>query len=135
MGRAPSGREGEPGVVLGDPSTWSIGWAAVLVPNAVMLFNHHRGGSTFIFTTIIKRFGVHGLFVFPFVALAMEKSFYDSAMCLRGIDPNQRAADREHEGYPSGGHLLPSLSVVPLRDHAITLRDILPSALFPGTTQ
>ncbi|KAJ1473440.1 hypothetical protein T484DRAFT_1972987 [Baffinella frigidus] len=135
MGRAPSGAEGEPGVELSDPSTWSIGWAAVLVPNAVMLLNHHRGGSTMIFTTIIKRFGVHGLFVFPFVALGMEKSFYDSAMSLRGIDPNQRAADREGEGFPSGGHLLPSFSVVAVRDHAITLRDILPSALFPAPTE
>jgi hypothetical protein len=93
------------------------------------------GGSPIIFNAIIKHFGYHGLFVFPFVALSMEKSFYDTALCLRGIDPNKRAECRQGEGFPSGGHLLPSFSLVACRDHAITLRDFLPASLFPNDSQ
>jgi len=101
----------------------------VLVPNAVMMLNHARGGSPAVFNFVIKNFGVAGLFVLPFVGLTMEKSWYDTAMCLRGIDPTQVAEDRKGEGFPSGGHSLPSLSLVPLREHPITLRDIVPAAL------
>jgi len=65
----------------------------------------------------------------------MEKSFYDTAMCLRGIDPTKRALDREGEGFPSGGHALPSLSLVHVRETSVTLRDILPASLFAAKGQ
>ena len=68
--------------------------------------------------------------MFPFFALACEKSFYDTTMCVRGIDPEKIDPDRKGEGFPSGGHALPSLSLVPVREKAITLRDILPASLF-----
>ena len=150
------------------------------------MYNHARGRSPAFFSFVIKHFGYYGLFVTPFVALAMEKSFYDTcacpfhlscscmhdkeqrtasrtsripacalvsllccivcradddrtrtrvpALCLRGIDPNKRADERQGEGFPSGGHTLPSLSLVPLRENGFTLGDILPSSLSPFDT-
>jgi len=103
--------------------------SAVLVPNAVMMLNHARGGSPAVFNFVIKNFGVHGLFALPAIGLVMEKSWYDTAMCLQGIDPSKVSDDRRGEGFPSGGHNLPSLSLVSLRERPITLHDIVPAAL------
>jgi hypothetical protein len=80
-----------------------------------MLYTHHRGGTLFIVNTVLRTTGVYGLFAVPFIGLAMEKSFYDTALSLQGIDPCQRAPDRQNEGFPSGGHMLPSLSLLPVR--------------------
>jgi hypothetical protein len=101
----------------------------VLVPNAVMMLNHARGGSPAVFNFVIKNFGVYGLFALPAIGLVMEKSWYDTAMCLQGIDPSKVSDDRRGEGFPSGGHNLPSLSLVSLRERPITLHDIVPAAL------
>ena len=46
-----------------------------------MMYNHARGRSPAFFSFVIKHFGYYGLFVTPFVALAMEKSFYDTCAC------------------------------------------------------
>ena len=131
MSSAEAGRSDE-SFSWSDPSSWSIGWSAVLVPNAVMMINHARGGSPVVFNAVIKNFGLYGLFALPFVALTVEKSWYDTAMCLRGIDPSKLSEERKGEGFPSGGHVLPNLSLVPLRERPITLRDIMPAALLSG---
>uniref|UniRef100_A0A7R9UNA3 Uncharacterized protein n=1 Tax=Diacronema lutheri TaxID=2081491 RepID=A0A7R9UNA3_DIALT len=104
------------GAVLSDPSTWSIGWTAVLVPNAAMVYMHGRGGTLVIVNTVLRTAGVYGLFAVPFIGLAMEKSFYDTALALQGIDPCVRADERKHEGFPS----LPSLSLVPVRKYTFS---------------
>ena len=57
---------------------------------------------------------MYGLFALPWIGLAMEKSFYDTAMSMQGIDPNECKPGRENEGFPSGGRLMPSLSLVPV---------------------
>ena len=63
-----------------DPATWHMGWTTVLVPNAIMMINHARGGSPAVFNFVIRRFGYHGLFALPFVGMFLEKSFYDTAV-------------------------------------------------------
>lgn len=109
--------------------TGSFGWAAVLVPNAVMMYNHAKGRSPILFNTVIKYCGIPGLFALPFLDMMMEKSFYDTSLCLRAIDPNAVSTERKGEGFPNGGHALPSLSLVPLRQHPITLRDLVPTII------
>lgn len=98
-----------------DPRTWSCAWAAVCVPNAAMVYAHHRGGTLVIVNTVLRTAGVYGLFAVPFIGLAMEKSFYDTALSLQGINPCAIADNRKSEGFPAGGHMLPSLSLVPVR--------------------
>ena len=63
-----------------------MGWSTVLVPNAVMMINHARGGSPAVFNFVIKHCGYYGLFALPFVGLTMEKSFYDTAVRVPACD-------------------------------------------------
>ena len=58
--------------------------------------------------------GVYGLFLLPFMTLAMEKSIYDTVQAWQGINPNIRPPDRG--GFPSGGAELPSFSLIPVQD-------------------
>ena len=57
--------------------------------------------------------GVYGLLALPFLTLGMEKSIYDSVQSWQGLDPNVVPKDRG--GFPSGGSLLPSFSLIPVR--------------------
>ena len=79
-------------------------------------------GLKIINATLSSPLGARGLLLVPFVGLAMEKSFYDTAMCLQGIDPNtppeyhkRDETGRSIQSFPGGGYNLPSLSFVPCR--------------------
>ena len=97
------------------PNVFSM--VAVCFPNAFMLWQHSRGKTHLLVSAVLKSpLGVRGLFTLPFIGLALEKSFYDSAMSVQGIDPSKQKPGRENEGFPSGGHALPSLSVFPVRN-------------------
>ena len=76
--------------------------------------------------------GVYGLPLMPPFFVFWEKAFYDTALCLRGMDPNSSPdGNRPNGGFPSGGHALPSLSLVAKRDKPLTPRDLIPEALLP----
>ncbi|KAJ1638766.1 hypothetical protein T492DRAFT_940758 [Pavlovales sp. CCMP2436] len=122
MAGSPPGAEAAPT----PPSGWAFGWTCVLVPNAAMMFMHYRGGTLFVVNTVLRTAGVGGLFVVPFIGLAMEKCFYDTALACQGLDPTAISAERKGEGFPSGGHALPSLALLPV--HRLTVGDLLPSA-------
>ena len=98
------------------PGLVSIG--LVLIPNAMMMRSHINGGTVRIVKWVLaSRFpGPPGLFVVPFAALAVEKVFYDTAMSIQGVDPNAARADRKDEGFPAGGHAIPSFSILPVRN-------------------
>ena len=87
---------------------------AICFPNAYMLWQHKQGKTAVLINFILRTVGVRGLFLLPWVGLAMEKSFYDTAMAIQGIDANEAKPGRENEGFPSGGRLLPNLSIVPV---------------------
>ncbi|XRB09999.1 hypothetical protein NFJ02_44g111630 [Pycnococcus provasolii] len=89
----------------------------MVIPNAMMWRTAaKRGGGVATVNAILRSpVGAYGLFAIPFVGLAGEKCFYDSSMALQGIDPNALRPDRKDEGYPSGGHALPSLSLFPVK--------------------
>lgn len=134
MNVASADKEAKAAVSLTDPSSWSMGWMCILVPNAVMLFGHYKGKTLHIVNAVLRSpLGVHGLFAVPFIGVAMEKSFYDTALSLQGIDPNKLREDRKHEGFPSGGHMLPSFSMVSIRERPIEWRDLVPGAFLKKT--
>mmetsp|Transcript_22918 Transcript_22918/g.71404 ORF Transcript_22918/g.71404 Transcript_22918/m.71404 type:complete len:121 (+) Transcript_22918:135-497(+) len=88
----------------------------MIMPNALMWRSYNRGGLDRLVAGILRSpAGVGGLFVLPFTWLTMEKSFYDSAMAIQGIDCTNSATAANHGGYPSGGHMLPSLSIFPVK--------------------
>ena len=100
-----------------------LGWLAVIVPNAAMCYAHHRGHSATIFNFFLKGNRLpFGLFALPVVGVMMEKCWYDTSLSLLGRDPKARAKGR-HE-WPSGGHVMPNLSLVAKRDRPITVRDL-----------
>ena len=106
---------------IGDKDSYNfspntIGMALMVLPNACGWYAASRPkGSTAIINFVLRTGGVPGLFALPFVTLTMEKCYYDSVLSLQGSSPNQLSPDRVNEGYPSGGHMLPSLSLFPVR--------------------
>ena len=89
-----------------------------MVPFTAFCFGHSKGLTGRVLEIIVKLpFGFYGIFALPFVTLGIEKSIYDTAQSIQGIDPNVRPADRG--GFPSGGADLPSFSLVPVQKRNI----------------
>jgi len=65
----------------------------------------------------------------------MEKSFYDTALSFQGINPNVLNEARKHEGFPAGGHMLPSFSWISVRSKPLEWADLVPSAWFRKQTE
>jgi hypothetical protein len=66
-----------------------------------------------LFTFFYDRFGIPGLLMVPFFTMSCEKVAYDTFQALRGHDvytsgPQEGAGG----GFPSGGSLLPSFSLI-----------------------
>ena len=98
----------------------------MLTPNALMWRMAYTGSGVRIINVAIKSpLGPSALLLLPFLGMAMEKSFYDSAMSLQGIDPNDTPEyhqkdeqGRSTQSFPGGGHNLPSLSYFPVRHYS-----------------
>ena len=52
------------------------------------------------------RIGDYAFFLVPFVGLSLEKSFYDTAMSIQGVDPNAA-----RPGAPRPPHLPPTTAM------------------------
>eukprot|EP00559_Dactyliosolen_fragilissimus_P004228 CAMPEP_0184867574 /NCGR_PEP_ID=MMETSP0580-20130426/27076_1 /TAXON_ID=1118495 /ORGANISM="Dactyliosolen fragilissimus" /LENGTH=116 /DNA_ID=CAMNT_0027367937 /DNA_START=139 /DNA_END=489 /DNA_ORIENTATION=- len=96
-----------------DNQAWFYSFAAAMVPFTAFCYGHQRGVTVRVIEKLAKTpGGIYGLFVLPFVTLAMEKSIYDTVQSWQGIDPTVIPEDRG--GFPSGGGNLPSFSLVPV---------------------
>lgn len=77
-------------------------------------YAHQKGLTVKVLNAIWKSpVGVYGFFALPFMTLAMERCIYDTVQCWQGIDPSVVPEGRG--GFPSGGALLPSLSLIPVQ--------------------
>ena len=76
-----------------------------------------KGGGTFarIVNVVYNRFGAAGLLGIPFGTLTMEKSTYDTYCAYHGHSIYESEATNPHGGFPSGGAMLPSLSLLKTR--------------------
>jgi hypothetical protein len=85
-----------------------------MVPFTAFCYGHSRGVTGRVLEKLVRQpGGFYAIFALPFVTLGMEKSIYDTAQSIQGINPNVRPADRG--GFPSGGANLPSFSLVPVQ--------------------
>lgn len=83
----------------------------------MMLQAHSRGGTKRLVDFMLSsRIGAGGLFFVPFIGLALEKVWYDTALSIQGVDPTAARPDRKNEGFPAGGHGFPSFSVMPVKN-------------------
>eukprot|EP00747_Dinoflagellata_sp_TGD_P183620 gnl/TRDRNA2_/TRDRNA2_38597_c0_seq1.p1 gnl/TRDRNA2_/TRDRNA2_38597_c0~~gnl/TRDRNA2_/TRDRNA2_38597_c0_seq1.p1 ORF type:complete len:116 (+),score=13.44 gnl/TRDRNA2_/TRDRNA2_38597_c0_seq1:101-448(+) len=89
--------------------------AAVASPFSLFLVAHRYGLLVKGWEVVWKYAGVYGFFAVPLCTLSMEKTIYDTVNAVQGIDPNEHPTRRAGEGFPSGGHLLPSFSLVAVR--------------------
>jgi len=92
---------------------WKLSAAAAMVPFCSFLYLHKRGGTVRIFEWTYRHLGVGGFFALPFVSLSMEKCVYDSVQAYQGRDANIHPPGAG-KGFPSGGHQLPSFSLIPV---------------------
>ena len=128
-------------VRLVSPGLISVG--LVLIPNAMMMRAHLNGGTKKIVDWVIHRspsaphppsplsaeaekarravgrIGDYAFFLVPFVGLSLEKSFYDTAMSIQGVDPNAARL-----GAPRPPHLPPTTATPApdLAGHALLRR-------------
>ena len=83
-----------------------------LVPFSFFLYAHHRGLVVKLFETAYRVAGIPGILCVPSVTLAMEKTIYDTVNCYQGKNKNVQPAGCVGAGFPSGGHLFPSFSLI-----------------------
>ncbi len=87
-----------------------------MVPFTAFCIGHSRGLTGRVLEKLVRLpggIGYYAIFTLPFLTLGMEKSIYDTAQSVQGIDPCVRPQDRG--GFPSGGANLPSFSLVPVQ--------------------
>lgn len=104
---------------------WARFHAALLpltcvVPATSFMYFHHRGGTVKLLEMAYRFGGVPGLLALPAISMSMEKVFYDTVSSDQGIDPNMAIEGADPLGafrsisFPNGGHMLPSLSLLPV---------------------
>ena len=92
---------------------WKLSAAAAMGPFCAFLYAHQRGLTVKLFEAAYRSAGIPGLIGVPTVTLAMEKCVYDTVNCYQGKEKN--AVPRGLVGpvtFPSGGHMLPSFSLL-----------------------
>ena len=98
------------------PNATLISAAVTTLPLLGVLELHRRGHTITFWEMWYRRFGVYGFFAVPLLTVSIEKCIYDTIQAAQGIDPCVVREERRGEGFPSGGHALPSFSVLPVDD-------------------
>ena len=73
-----------------------------------------------LFTFFYDRFGLPGLLMVPFFTMSTEKVVYDTFQAYRGHDIYTNGPrEGTGAGFPSGGSLLPSFSLIAVRKQPV----------------
>jgi hypothetical protein len=87
---------------------------ACATPFSLMCFFHGLGYSHKFFMALYRLGGARLLIGITPLTISFEKCIYDTTNCFCGRDPNTHTGNYPTH-YPSGGHMLPSFSLVQLR--------------------
>ena len=88
-----------------------------VIPNAALWYGLSRGRNKLetLVTGALRVGGIPALLAIPFLGMSMEKCFYDTLVSIQGCDPTYVPPEKRGDAFPSGGHALPSFSLVPVR--------------------